>query len=241
LAAIGQFGGSKTGVVYVDRISSVFKARRFDAILKELAACLGGHALMGPLFGVPLLLVEGDDDYRIWSQVPRHHKTSFAVIPSNGDEIYEYQRVLEKIFGSLRAPSKPAGFALLDGDKNSPQPNPRSPQDHVQFVNLRCREAENLFLTDEVLGMVGTSWSRASATILKESSQYGNKASKLASVQSWNRQSEDLKDVINEINKIVDSKNVHWTLWVGRCIGRNKPSGQLADFLGPALIAALWA
>ena len=35
---------------------------------------------MGPLFGVPLLLVEGDDDYRIWNEIPRHHITSFAVI-----------------------------------------------------------------------------------------------------------------------------------------------------------------
>jgi energy-coupling factor transporter ATP-binding protein EcfA2 len=78
LAALGQFGGASASVIYLDRTRSKFDAVAFSKEAKELAACLGGHAMMGPLFGVPLLLVEGDDDYRIWSQVPRHHVVSFA-------------------------------------------------------------------------------------------------------------------------------------------------------------------
>ncbi|MGH9198936.1 MAG: ATP-dependent nuclease, partial [Acidimicrobiia bacterium] len=92
LAAIGQFAGPDASVIYFDRLKEVFRAERFSDVMKELAACLGGHALMGPLFGVPLLLVEGDDDFRIWSQVPRYHAVIFAVIPSNGDQINQYQR-----------------------------------------------------------------------------------------------------------------------------------------------------
>ena len=67
LAALGQFGGASTSVVYLDRAHNKFNAKPFNSIQKELAACLGGHALMGPMFGAPILLVEGDDDYRIWS------------------------------------------------------------------------------------------------------------------------------------------------------------------------------
>ena len=59
LAAIGQFGGDATSIIYLDRLNSDFEAKPFTKYTKELAACLGGHALMGPLFGVPLLLVEG--------------------------------------------------------------------------------------------------------------------------------------------------------------------------------------
>ena len=61
----------------------------FDNYLKKLSSVLGGHALVGPLFGAPLLLVEGDDDHRIWSHVPRQpeHKEIFAVLPCDGDEI----------------------------------------------------------------------------------------------------------------------------------------------------------
>ncbi len=128
LAAVGQFAGNDAGVIYLDRTKTQFVTLAFTASLKEIAACLGGHALMGPLFGVPLLLVEGDDDYRIFSQVPRHHVTNFAVIPSNGEEIKKYQKSLERVLGSLReANQQPAGYALLDGDKPLPEANPDCP------------------------------------------------------------------------------------------------------------------
>lgn len=241
LAALGQFGKENTSVIYLDRTTSVFRAHPFDAVLKEVAACLGGHALMGPLFGLPLLLVEGDDDYRIWSQVPRHHVVSFAVIPTNGDEIHKYQKTLEQILNSLRSSGLPhAGYALLDGDKPLPQPNPNNPQSHVRFLKLSCHEAENLYLTDEVLGLLDTNWSRASATIAAQSGGYGNKQSKLAQAHSWNRQTDDLKHVINEISQILDPKKVHWTIRVGQALGRARPQGELKDFLGEDVVTALW-
>lgn len=241
LAALGQFGGSDSSVVYLDRRSRDFTAKPFNAVLKEVAACLGGHALMGPLFGVPLLLVEGDDDYRIWSQVPRHHTSSFAVIPSNGEEIYSFQKTLEQIFTSLRTSTATiAGFALLDGDKSLPVANANNPQNHIKFLRLNCRMAENLYFTNEVLSMLGTNWSQATAKIVAESGHYGSKSTKLASAADWNLQNGDLKDVINEVSKILDPKNVHWTMRVGTCIGRNKPVGQLASYLGDGLITALW-
>ncbi len=238
LSSLGQFAGARCGVIYVDRTKSTFKAAPFTAVLKELAACLGGHALMGPLFGVPLLLVEGDDDYRIWSQVPRHHVTSFAVIPCNGDEIYTYQESLEKIFGALRSDAtEPAGFALLDGDKPLPA---GKPQTHVRFIRLGCHEAENLFLSDEVLALINTDWAKAAAAIAATAQKHGNKAAALSTAPTWNRQSHDLKALIGEISAAVDPKPVHWTHRLGVTLGRAKPSGQLAAFLGPDVIAALW-
>jgi len=49
-----------------------------------------------------------------------------------------------------------------------------------------------------------------------------------------------VKHCIGEISKILDPKNVHWTIRVGSRIGRAKPTGQLADFLGGDLLASLW-
>lgn len=241
LAAIGQFAADEAGIIYIDRTTNEFQAQPFTASLKEIAACLGGHALMGPLFGVPLLLVEGDDDYRIWSQVPRHHITSFAVIPSHGEEIKRYQKSLERVFGSLReAAHGPAGYALIDGDKGLPQANQANPQDHVKFLQLNCRESENLYLTDEVLALLGTDWGEASAKIAAESGNFGNKAVKLNNAATWDRQREDIKDVIEEISSILDDRHVHWTIRTGVAIGRTKPAGQLADFLGKGVVGALW-
>jgi predicted ATPase len=241
LSAIGQFAADQCGIVYFDRTRAAFPAERFTTALQEIAACLGGHALMGPLFGAPVLLVEGDDDYRIWSQVPRHHVTSFSVIPCRGDEIFKYQRALEKIFAVLRErPTKPAGFALLDGDKQLPQANTDQPQDHVKFIRLSCHEAENLYLTDEIMQQIGTTWQDACRAVAAAASGHGAKANALSNVANWNRMNDDVKNVIAEVSLAVDSKHVHWTQRVGVGIGRSKPTGQLAAFLGPEVIAALW-
>lgn len=241
LSALGQFGANQCGIIYFDRIHTDFVAQPFTAALKEIGACLGGHALMGPLFGAPLLLVEGDDDYRIWSQVPRHHVTNFSVIPCNGDEIFTYQITLEIIFAALKDnPTGPAGYALLDGDKSLPLPTENNPQAHVRFVKLECHEAENLYLTDEVLQQIGTTWPQASAAIVAAAPQHGAKAGPLANALNWNRQTEDVKQLISEISLAIDPKHVHWTQRVGVTLGRSKPTGQLAEFLGEAVLTALW-
>lgn len=202
---------------------------------------LGGHVLMGPLFGTPILLVEGDDDYRIWSQVPRHHVTNLAVIPSMGDEIKRYQRALENIFKCLREPGRPpCGFALIDGDKPKPQPSATNSQDHIRFVKMNCLEAENLFLTDEVLADLSTNWADAAKRISERANEFGQKAQTLKGAESWDRRQVDVKNVIEQISLVLDSKGVHWTSRVGRAIGRQYPKGQLADFLGTEVLAALW-
>jgi len=187
-------------------------------------------------------LVEGDDDYRIWSQVPRHHVTSFSVIPSHGQEIFDYQASLEKVFAALREDAMaPAGYALIDGDKALPQPSPTKPQTHVKFLRLNCREAENLYLTDEVLQTLGTDWPAATAAITQRANEFGAKAQALSNAANWNRQNDDLKPVINEIGGIIDPKHVHWTQRVGVAVGRAKPTGQLATFLGGPVLASLWS
>lgn len=240
MAAVGQFGGGSVSVVYLDRTSATFTAQPFTEITKELSACLGGHALMGPLFGVPILLVEGDDDYRIWSQVPRHHVVSLAVIPSNGDEIKRYQKSLELMFAALREPEAGiSGYALIDADKGKPTPE-ATPQNHIRYIQLGCHETENLYLTDEVLTQQGTDWASAAERIVAEAENYGNKREFLETAPTWNRQTVDIKNVINELERILDKKNVHWTMRVAQTIGRQRPEGQLAEFLGDEVVVALW-
>lgn len=241
LAALGQFGGEKTSVIYLNRQKTDYKAQTFGSVQKELSACLGGHVLMGPLFGSPILLVEGDDDYRIWSQIPRHHIANFAVIPSNGDEIKQYQKTLEQIFSSLRENDEvPCGYALLDGDKNLPAPNDHNPQKHIRYVGLMCHESENLYLSDEVLADIGTDWNAAQALIVEKSGEYGEKSAALSNAADWHRADCDIKNLINQIAEIIDPKNLHWTVRLGRVMGSAIPSGQLAEFLGEPVVNTLW-
>ena len=241
MAAVGQFAGEAAGVVYLNRSNNIFEAKPFDDVTKELSACLGGHALMGPLFGVPILLVEGDDDYRIWSQVPRHHVVSFSVIPSQGEEIKQYQKSLQQIFSSLRDPGLGvAGYALIDADKGKPVPSPANPQDQIKYIQLSCHESENLYLADEVLTTIGTNWTDAADLIVARANEFGAKAELLLTAQTWDRKTHDLKLVIKELEQILDTRRVHWTIRTAQVIGRERPVGQVADFLGEEVILALW-
>lgn len=241
LSAIGQFGGSKASAVYVNRLQLDYAARPFDAVSKELASCLGGHVLMGPLFGAPILLVEGDDDYRVWSQVPRHHVLNVAVIPCNGEEIKKYQATLERILASLcESSATPIGFALLDGDKRLPMPSAENPQKFIRFIGLKCHEVENLYLTEAVLTELGHTWTSACEALVREAPRFGNKADMLRSCADWNRKDADIKRVINEVAIILDAKSVAWTQRVGSAIGRKRPIGELENFLGQDLVATLW-
>lgn len=238
LSALGYHGADKTSVIYLNNSVEIQKATQFNSYMQELATCLGGHALMGPLFSMPLMLVEGDDDYKIWSQAPRHGIVKLSVIPCGGEQIDKYQKLLEKIFQSLLGDSdKPSGYVLKDGDKTCP---PASDYKHVLCLKLNCHESENLYLTDEVLSSIDTDWDRAKEKIKSSASNYGDKNEFLLSVDSWDRKSADLKNYINELQQILDEKHVNWAMRVGKVIGSNEPTGQLADFLGEGVVTALW-
>ena len=49
LSAFGYHGADKTSVIYLNNSIEVQKAIKFNTYMQELATCLGGHALMGPL------------------------------------------------------------------------------------------------------------------------------------------------------------------------------------------------
>ncbi len=242
LTALNQFGNTKTANIFLSRGMNTYKAEIPTEITREIAACLGGHVLMGPLFGSPLLLVEGDDDYRIWGQVPRHHIVSVAVIPCSGaDEVKRYQTKLEQVFTALSEPHQsPIGFALLDGDKELPMPHPQNRQVFVKFLKLNCHESENLYLTDEVLGSIGHNWDTACIAIEELEKEVAvEKAAALALVRTDRRQG-DLKGLIEIVSHKLDSQKVPWTIRVSSVIGKTKPTGTLAQFLGEGVINALW-
>jgi ABC-type branched-subunit amino acid transport system ATPase component len=242
LASLAQFSPTPASVVYFQQNVIDMQADVIDDTKRHIAACLGGHVLIGPLFGAPLLIVEGDDDFRVWSQVARHNTVSVAVLPAAGaNGVIAYQGSLEKLLTSIcSTPQRPLGYGLLDGDKTAPQPSAANPQAYIGFLVLACHECENLFVTDEVLAALGTNWTTALTTIQTEASKYGNKAAFLQTAPTWDRQQVDLKHVINELAMILDPKGVHWTTRIGQTIGRNKPNGTLGAFLGPEVMGAFW-
>lgn len=241
MSALALLGGDKSSVIYLKRQAANYKAKQFSKVERELATCLGGSMLIGPLFAAPILLVEGDDDFRIWSQVPRHHVINLAVLPCQGDEIKKHQRSLEDVLASLcEKPKVPMGYALLDGDKAVPTASPGNEQDYVRFIGLRCHEAENLYLTDNVLQDLDLNWESACNMLVAHAAECGNKAEALAACKTWDRAQVNLKGLMGEISRILDPKGVAWTVRVGVAIGRERPEGHLAEFLGLNVLSALW-
>ena len=240
LASLGQQRGSEVGVIYLNNAQSQQELIKFNEYYQKLSVCLGGHALMGPLFNAPLLLVEGDDDYQIWSHLPRNpnYGHSLAVIPCEGEKIIQYQSTLEALFASLRETrSGPLGYALVDGDKSI---SSNLSQEHIKFLKLKCHEAENLYLTDEVLNKLGYTWPEASRQIIGKANEYGDKAEALNQCENWDRKKEDVKNVIMPIAQILDPKGLPWTMRLGKLLGERKPKAQLAEFLGDDVIEAIW-
>ena len=132
-------------------------------------------------------------------------------------------------------PWPPVPFTRLTARKTS-----SPPRRDVRFIQLACHESENLYLTDEVLADLGIDWAGAITKIQAEASRFGAKEARLAEVANWDRKTVDLKGLIEEISRILDSKNVHWTVRVGRRLGLSRPVGQLEEFLGSAVVGALW-
>jgi predicted ATPase len=241
LSALGQFANEKLSVLYLTTEQIKLTAQPFNAVTRELSALLGGHLLMGPLFAAPVLLVEGDDDYRVWLQVARAGSIRLCVMPCNGDEIKQYQRTLEKMFSALSESISLRGIALIDGDKPLPVSQPNSPQDYVRFARLECHETENLYVADEVLKELGhESWEAASTKIATAAMAFGSKADALRALAGIDRRHADLKSIVSEIAEILDPKKLLWSVRLGKFIGKEKPTGQLAEFIGAKTMQLLW-
>lgn len=240
LSALGQFGKDRVNLMYLRPGQNEIRGEKYNSISKEIAGFLGGHLIMGPLFSSPVLLVEGDDDYRIWIQVARSGKADICVLPCNGDEIKKYRKTLENMFSALSENIALRGIALIDGDKALPQATPNQPQNYVPFVQLQCHESENLYLTDEVLADMGLTWESAIKKISENSARFGNKAELLNSISTKDRKLADIKNIIHDLAEILDDKKLLWTVRLGKQLGKGKPTGMLADFIGNDIISVIW-
>ena len=102
------------------------------------------------------MLVEGDDDKRIWEQVVRSTNGSIAVYPCSTGSISKIGDWESWLISNL--PSiydQPKAYSLRDRDGQDGELEDRPP---VTRFRLSCRAAENLILAEETLEIVGISW-----------------------------------------------------------------------------------
>ena len=133
------------------------KSITFNSIIPEYEKILpsfGIHPLSQVFNQKPILIVDGEDDERIWVQAVRSSLGKINVYPCPRSYPYEadfkhneFDEIVNKICLSLYENSK--AYSLRDGDKNIGENI--DDLEKVIRMRLNCYSAENLVLTDELL------------------------------------------------------------------------------------------
>jgi energy-coupling factor transporter ATP-binding protein EcfA2 len=125
-----------------------------DQQLKDILPIFGAHPLSNIFNQNPVLLVEGEDDERIWQQAVRSSQGKINLWPcevGTKDRLNEYEDKVSALIDSLYDDAK--AFSLRDRDD---EPYEIDNKPYVTRSRLNCYAAENLILSDDVLASLGT-------------------------------------------------------------------------------------
>jgi ABC-type branched-subunit amino acid transport system ATPase component len=198
-----------------------------------------GHPLSLSLSNDVMLLLEGEDDERVWQQAARSSQGRirlFPVLATSVDQQFELEEFCAELLKSLY--DDPRAYSLRDGDGKTGELPPIGP---VFRFRLNCYAIENTLVSDECLQVLHRTWAdfQISATSwLKENPDHRDKGliEKLIVSEDRMRQ-QKIKQIRQLICSIADSKKP-WEVVVGQAIGSlnisSLPTGSdtLASFIG---------
>ncbi len=123
--------------------------------IKKIAPFFG-HPLSLSLSGDPMLILEGDDDERVWQQAARSSNGRIRIFPVLAQSVSQ-QTALEKFSGPLLTAlyDKPLAYSIRDGDGKKGGLAPEGP---VIRFRLECYAIENTLVTTEALATLGLDW-----------------------------------------------------------------------------------
>ena len=200
-----------------------------DEVYKRILPIFGAHPLSNLFNESPILLVEGEDDVRIWQQANRTSQGQLKLYPCSVDTIdnlNEYENEVSSIIRSVYDDA--SGYSLRDRD-DSPEEIEDKPS--VVRMRLSCRAAENLILCDEVLTALGTNWTELRTrleTWIGSNEGHSKHADVVAFRDSgYDRKGSNLKQIRNILIGQSNS-NKPWEIAVGQAIGKLK-TGEIAN------------
>ena len=210
--------------------------------LRRVLPVFGAHPLSNVFNQAPVLLVEGDDDERIWQQAVRSANGSLKIYPCAVDGLGELTSFEKEVVRILQAVYDDAtGYSLRDRDSDPLEIDDLGP---LKRMRLQCRAAENLILADEVLASVGANWAtlevRIQEWLLVNAAHPHHAAMQAFASSGFDRVNGDLKEIRNDLMGLLGS-NKPWEVVVGQVVARL--AGGLADdgptrihtFLGPSV------
>lgn len=216
-----------------------------SAIYKKILPVFGAHPLSNVFNNAPVLLLEGEDDERIWQQVVRSSEGKIKVYPCSVGtltKMNEYEIKTQEIIQSVYDNAK--AFSLRDKDDGTESIDDLPP---VIRMKLSCRNAENLLLTDDVLESLGTNWDELKknigAWIDKNEDHYHFQSMKKFKDEGYKRKDYDLKEIRNDLMGIIGSSKP-WEVAVGQVIASLSidnhidcnVNGKMLSFLGEKVV-----
>ena len=243
LAGLSEIDG--TSVAFMRRGEMEIRFKPVTDVARAILPIFGAHPLSNVFNQVPILLLEGEDDERIWQQSIRSSEGKIAAHPCNVggiDELAEYETEVSNLIQAVYDDAQ--GFSLRDRDLAPEYIDDVGP---IIRMRLSCRAAENLMLTDDVLDLAGTNWPSLQSSLEKwiESNANHQYYAKVCAFvkEGFDRKGHDLKDIRIILLSLVSNKP--WEVLVGQAIARlsteggGSDSGSLRDFLGQKVCQTL--
>jgi ABC-type branched-subunit amino acid transport system ATPase component len=207
---------------------------------------------VAPFFGHPLslslsddaaLILEGEDDERIWQQAARTSQGRIRVFPVLAGSV-DQQGALETFCGNLLRTlyDNPIAYSIRDGDGVTDPPLDHSPP--VKRYRLQCYAIENALLTDPCLAVMDTTWEDFVAAAKKWVAEYPEHRD-VALVEELigsddRLRHKKIKTIRQLVCALVECKKP-WEVVVGQAVGALthadlSNSNMLVDFLGLELV-----
>jgi ABC-type multidrug transport system ATPase subunit len=217
LGALESYNDTHLAFMTFDQKELDFKA--ISAVYRKVLPVFGAHPLSNIFNEAPILLVEGEDDERIWQQVVRSSGGKIKIYPCSVDSVSnmndfeeEAQKIIQTVYDNAK------GYSLRDSDGNTEEINDLPP---IVRIKLSCRNSENLLLTDEVLTTLNTTWNQLKERIetwLGTNEQHPHFAvMKGFKDGGYDRKKYDVKEVRNDLMGIIGSAKP-WEVVVGQTI-----------------------
>jgi len=194
--------------------------RPFTEVYNSVLRLLGAHPLSNIFNEAAILLVEGEDDERIWQQAIRTSNGRIKLYPcavGSKSKLKEYELEVKDVINAMYDSAK--AYSLRDGDGEKQELQDEPP---IIKCRLACRAAENLLLSDEVLAHLGTNWHKVKQGIIHwvENNKDHQHFTVFNNFQRKNfpRKYFDLKNIRNDLMGIIES-NKPWEVAVGQTIG----------------------
>ena len=131
--------------------------KEINKMCKKVLPIFGAHPLSNIFNEMPIFLVEGEDEERIWQQAIRTSEGCLKLYPCSvggKSELRKYEYFVDEVIRSVY--DNATAYSLVDHDDGDNNLN--TSFEKLKSFKLDCRASENLMLSDEILVELNTSW-----------------------------------------------------------------------------------